>query len=129
MQITPIPQPTEEQLLAAANALTPYVRYVYLLRDIESWDERFPPEKVVDFQVWLTAELKKVPEEHRGAVKIEWLIEENTLAMNLYYERLETDEEFAARVRARADETIRKETQELRQYEELRKKFEPQQKA
>lgn len=119
-------QPTEEQLLAAANGLRPYRRFIYLLRDIEIWDDRFPPENVTEFQAWLVSQLEKAPEEHRSALKIEWLVEENTIVMNLYYERTETDEEFAARVRARADETIREETQELRQYQQLRAKFEPQ---
>lgn len=120
-------QPTEAQLLAAANLLKLSIKKV-VLREAQS-DAGYPPGNALAFQAWLTEALTEVPEDYRAKAILEFSAdsgyggEDVDLCMKFYYMRPETEEEFAARVYARALNVLRDETQERRQFERLQAKY------
>lgn len=122
-------QPTEAQLLAAANRLKLSIKEVVLREAQNAYDASYPPENALVFQAWLTEALAEVPEDYRADAKLEFRAEEGyeegyfDCTMKFYYARPETEEEFAARVYAHAMMFVRQEAQERQQFERLQAKF------
>jgi len=122
-------QPTEAQLLAAANLLKLSIKKVVLREAQSAYDASYPPENALAFQVWLTEALAEVPEDYRAKAILEFSAERGYevgdfyCTMKFYYARPETEEEFAARVYEHAMMFVRQEAQELRQFERLQAKY------
>lgn len=121
-------QPTEAQLLAAANLLKPRIKEVVLREAQSAYDASYPPENALAFQAWLAEALAEVPEDYRADAKVEFSAERGyeddiQQCMKFYYSRPETEEEFAARVYERALMFVRQEAQERQQFERLQAKF------
>ena len=122
-------QPTEAQLLAAANRLKLSIKEVVLREAQNAYYASYPPENALAFQAWLTEVLAEVPEDYRADAKVEFGAEEGYEAgyfdctMKFYYTRPETEEEFAARVYEHAMVFVRQEARERQQFELLQAKF------
>lgn len=122
-------QPTEAQLLAAANRLKLSIKEVVLREAQSTYDASYPPENALAFQAWLTEALAEVPEDYRADAKVEFGAEDGYevgdfyCTMKFYYTRPETEEEFAARVYEHAILFVRQEARERQQFELLQAKF------
>lgn len=116
-------QPTEAQLLAAADRLHRRDTQVVLREAQSAYDASYPPENALAFQAWLAEAIA-----WKAKAKLEFGAERGyeddiQQCMKFYYMRPETEEEFAARVYEHAMLFIRQEVQERQQFERLQAKF------
>jgi hypothetical protein len=94
-------------------------------------DNSPPPTSAAQFIVWLQALIALVPDEHRASVQIEFDddgdYDRPRPELSVYWTRLESDEEYAARTQREAAQTARRDQQriaeELATLDRLQRKY------
>lgn len=134
----------EAYTLYQGRAETDRLTYRFTLCDFDCYDMSKVPNGAVEFAAWFNSMLQEIPQEHRASAVIKTWTEDcdecssARAKFNLYYDRLETDEEYATRMEkakakrekdaasratAAAKRAVEKEQHEHEEYERLKKKF------
>ncbi len=108
------------------------VRVVVVEKDVHgsvTQENKYSDDTLLEVRDWLDQILAKIPEDYRGAAKIEvdsvgGYEGEHHTEITVYYDRPENDKEIAARLREERAAAARQEAKERAAFEALKRKYE-----